>query len=48
MKLLILCEGPNELAVVQMLLDADCFVFSRDDLLDCVLIMRGRLINPLQ
>ena len=33
MKLLILCEGPNELAVVQMLLDADCFVFSRDDLL---------------
>lgn len=33
MKLLILCEGPNELAVVQMLLEADCFVFSRDDLL---------------
>ena len=33
MKLLILCEGSNELAVVQMLLDADCFVFSRDDLL---------------
>ena len=34
MKLLIMCEGPNELAVVNILLDNDCFIFSRDDLIN--------------
>lgn len=34
MKILIMCEGANELAVVNMLLDDNRFTFSRDDLLD--------------
>lgn len=36
MRLLIMCEGPNELAVMNMLLDADRLIFSRDDLLGLV------------
>ena len=32
MKLLVMCEGPNEKAVVDMLLDAGCLEFSEDDL----------------
>lgn len=32
MKLLVMCEGPNEKAVVEMLLDAGYLKFSRDDL----------------
>ena len=31
--LLIMCEGPNEKAIIDMLLEADCLKFSRDDLL---------------
>lgn len=34
MKLLIMCEGPNEKAVIDLLLDADRLTFSRDDLLN--------------
>ncbi len=33
MKALIMCEGPNELAVIQMLLDNERLIFSEDDLL---------------
>lgn len=36
MKLLIMCEGPNELAVVNLLLDHDRFTFTRDDLVGLV------------
>ena len=36
MKLLIMCEGPNELAIINMLLDNDCLSFSRDDLVTLV------------
>lgn len=32
MKRLVMCEGPNEKAVVEMLLDAGRMEFSRDDL----------------
>lgn len=33
MKKLIMCEGPNELAIINLLLDAELLNFSRDDLL---------------
>lgn len=35
-KLLIMCEGPNELEVVKMLLEHGKFYFSSDDLLNLV------------
>lgn len=31
---LVMCEGPNELAVIEILLDAGMLIFLRDDLLD--------------
>lgn len=34
MKILIMCEGPNELAVINLLLDNGKLRFSRDELLD--------------
>ncbi len=34
MKILIMCEGPNELKVINLLLDNDKLSFTRDDLLD--------------
>lgn len=36
MKLLIMCEGPNELEVIRMLLEENKLVFSEDDLLGLV------------
>lgn len=36
MKLLIMCEGPNELAVVRILLRNNCLKFTNDDLLNLV------------
>ena len=33
MKYLIMCEGPNELEIINLLLDHDCLKFTRDDLL---------------
>lgn len=36
MKYLIMCEGPNELEVVKLLLENDCFAFTMDDLLGLV------------
>ena len=33
MKRLIMCEGPNELAVMRILLDNDKLTFTEDDLL---------------
>lgn len=36
MKLLIMCEGPNELAVVNLLLEHDRFSFTREELLNLV------------
>lgn len=35
-KLLIMCEGNNELTIVNLLLDADRFLFTRNDLLGLV------------
>ena len=32
-KLLIMCEGPNEKKIVDILLENDCLIFSQDDLL---------------
>lgn len=36
MKYLIMCEGPNELEVVRMLLEHDKLIFTKDDLLNLV------------
>lgn len=36
MKLLIMCEGQNELALINILLDNNCLNFNRDDLLGLV------------
>ena len=33
MKRLIMCEGPNELAVIRILLEYDALIFGEDDLL---------------
>lgn len=34
MKILIMCEGPNELEIVKILLENECFKFTEDDLLN--------------
>ena len=34
MKYLIMCEGPNELAIIRMLLEHDKLIFTEDDLLN--------------
>ena len=36
MKYLILCEGPNELEIIRMLLEHDKLIFTEDDLLNLV------------
>lgn len=36
MKYLIMCEGPNELEVIKMLLEHDKLIFTDDDLLGLV------------
>lgn len=36
MKLLIMCEGPNELEIIRMLLEHDKLIFTEDDLLGLV------------
>lgn len=36
MKYLIMCEGPNELEVIKILLENNCFSFTEDDLLGLV------------
>lgn len=36
MKYLVMCEGPNELEIIRMLLEHDKLVFSEDDLLNQV------------
>lgn len=33
MKLLIMCEGPNEREIIKILLENDCLIFTEDDLL---------------
>ena len=40
MKLLIMCEGPNELKIINILLENQKLKFSSDDLLDWSRIMR--------
>lgn len=36
MKLLVMCEGPNELEIIQILLEHECLKFTNDDLLNLV------------
>ena len=45
-KILILCEGPNELKVVNLLLDLGKLKFSRDDLLDMRPFHARQLASP--
>lgn len=36
MKYLIMCEGPNELEIIRILLEYDKLIFTEDDLLNLV------------
>lgn len=45
-KILIMCEGPNELKVVNLLLDHGKLKFSRDDLLDMRPFHARQLASP--
>ena len=47
MKLLVMCEGPNEKAVVDMLLDAGCLEFSEDDLVGLT-VYHARQLTALE
>lgn len=47
MKLLIMCEGPNEKAVVDILLDAGCLEFTRDDLVNLTVYHARQLTAPI-
>ena len=46
MKILIMCEGPNELKIVNLLLDKGKFKFTRDDLLDMRPFHARQLTSP--
>lgn len=46
MKILVMCEGPNELAIVNLLLDSNKLIFSRDDLLDLRPFHARQLTDP--
>lgn len=47
MKLLVMCEGPNEKAVVDMLLDAESLEFTRDDLVNLTVYHARQLTAPI-
>ena len=44
MKLLVMCEGPNEKRIIELLLNDDCLVFKEDDLLGLT-VFHARQIN---
>ena len=46
MKILLMCEGPNELKVINLLLDNNKLIFSRDDLLDMRPFHARQLTSP--
>ena len=46
MKILIMCEGPNELKVINLLLDNDKLKITRDDLLDMRPFHARQLTSP--
>lgn len=46
MKILIMCEGPNELKIVNLLLDNNKLKFTRDDLLDMRPFHARQLTSP--
>ncbi len=47
MKFLVMCEGSNEKAVVDMLLDAECLKFSKDDLVGLSVYHARQLTAPI-
>ena len=46
MKILVMCEGPNELKIINLLLDSGKLKFSRDDLLDMRPFHARQLFSP--
>ena len=48
MKLLVMCEGPNEKKIVDMLLENDCLTFSGDDLLGLTSFHARQIIKNAQ
>ena len=46
MKILIMCEGPNELKIVDLLLNNNKLKFTRDDLLDMRPFHARQLTSP--
>lgn len=46
MKYLIMCEDPNELAIMRILIKNDCLFFSEDDLLNLVPYHARQIKNP--
>lgn len=46
MKILIMCEGPNELKIINLLLDNGKLKFTRDDLLDMRPFHARQLTSP--
>lgn len=46
MKILIMCEGPNELKIINLLLDNNKLQFTRDDLLDMRPFHARQLTSP--
>lgn len=47
MKLLVMCEGSNEKAVVDILLEAGCLMFSEDDLVGLTVYHARQLTAPI-
>lgn len=46
MKILVMCEGPNELKIVNLLLDNNKLKFTREDLLDMRPFHARQLVSP--
>lgn len=46
MKILVMCEGPNELKIINLLLDNDKLRFTRDELLDMRPFHAKQLTSP--
>ncbi len=48
MKLLVMCEGPNEKKIIEMLLENNCLSFTEDDLLGLTLFHARQIIKNAQ
>lgn len=48
MKLLVMCEGPNEKKIIEMLLENNCLSFTEDDLLGLTPFHARQIIKNAQ